>query len=99
MHFLVSRSAPRPQVSIQERQERLTQNVAAEPLALFDVAPAFPLARPRLIQGRKTSTRPLQTVLKRFFDLAIAIPSLIVLAPIMALIAVLIRLDSRGPAL
>lgn len=34
---------------------------------------------------------------KRAFDLAIAIPSLIVLAPVFAVIAIMIRRDSKGP--
>lgn len=34
---------------------------------------------------------------KRLFDLAVTIPALIVLAPVFVLIAVLIKLDSRGP--
>jgi exopolysaccharide biosynthesis polyprenyl glycosylphosphotransferase len=86
-------------VSIQERQERFSQNAAAKPVAFFDSAPTFPLARPRLVQDRKTASSRLQTTLKRFFDLTIAIPALLAVGPIMALIALLIRLDSRGPAL
>lgn len=34
---------------------------------------------------------------KRLFDLAIAIPALIALAPLMIVVAILIKLDSRGP--
>ena len=36
---------------------------------------------------------------KRLLDLAIAVPALIVLAPLLAFLALLIRLDSPGPAL
>lgn len=38
-----------------------------------------------------------RTVGKRFLDLAIATPILILVAPLLAIVAVLIRLDSRGP--
>ncbi len=36
---------------------------------------------------------------KRFLDLLIAIPALLLLAPVLVLIGVLVRLDSEGPAL
>lgn len=48
------------------------------------------------------ATGPLNAVdriIKRLFDLAIAVPALIVLAPIMVMIAVLIKVDSPGPVL
>src|SRR5262245_43553568 len=37
--------------------------------------------------------------LKRYLDLCLAAPALFVLSPRLALIAIVIRLDSRGPAL
>jgi lipopolysaccharide/colanic/teichoic acid biosynthesis glycosyltransferase len=37
--------------------------------------------------------------LKRFVDIVIALPALILLAPVIALIALIIRLESRGPSL
>lgn len=36
---------------------------------------------------------------KRLFDLAIAVPALLLLAPLMIMTAILIKLDSRGPVL
>jgi len=36
---------------------------------------------------------------KRLLDLIVAVPALIVLAPLFALVALLVRLDSKGPAL
>lgn len=43
--------------------------------------------------------RPLYEVMKRFIDLVIAAVALVLFSPLMALIAVLVRLDSSGPAL
>jgi len=46
------------------------------------------------------SRGPLQTherVLKRLMDLCLSFPSLILLAPLMALVAILIKMDSPGP--
>ena len=42
---------------------------------------------------------PLQAVLKRTLDLAIAIPLLVLCAPLVAVLALLIALDSGGPVL
>ena len=42
---------------------------------------------------------PLFRAAKRTMDLAIGLPALILIAPVMALIALLIRLDSPGPAI
>jgi lipopolysaccharide/colanic/teichoic acid biosynthesis glycosyltransferase len=42
---------------------------------------------------------PKRIFLKRAFDLALAVPALVVLSPVLAAIAILIRLDSRGPAI
>jgi len=36
---------------------------------------------------------------KRFIDLAVAVPALIVLAPLLAVLALMVRLDSKGPVL
>lgn len=42
---------------------------------------------------------PLQRLVKRIFDLTIAVPGLIVALPVMGLVAITIRLDSAGPVL
>jgi lipopolysaccharide/colanic/teichoic acid biosynthesis glycosyltransferase len=44
-------------------------------------------------------TSPLEDAVKRALDLAVAIPTLIVLAPLMLVVAAAIRLDSPGPVL
>jgi exopolysaccharide biosynthesis polyprenyl glycosylphosphotransferase len=68
------------------------------------VANVFVLTEARLGSVRPTETfelshKPAQQVLKRAFDLAIALPLFALLAPLMAVIAILIRLDSEGPVL
>jgi exopolysaccharide biosynthesis polyprenyl glycosylphosphotransferase len=50
-----------------------------------------------LISVRTARIQGLDAVLKRLLDIAVALPGLIVLAPIFAVIAVAIKLDSRGP--
>lgn len=40
-----------------------------------------------------------ERILKRLLDLAIAVPTLIFLAPLLLLVALLVKLDSRGPVL
>lgn len=47
------------------------------------------------VQRRPLS--PVEQGIKRFFDLAVAIPALVLLSPVFAAIAVLIKLESRGP--
>ncbi len=49
-----------------------------------------------LREGRLT---PLGSFVKRSMDLALAIPTFVLISPVMALICVLIKLDSRGPAM
>ena len=45
-----------------------------------------------------TAEHRVQTALKRLVDLAVVIPVLTLLSPVFALIALLIKLDSTGPA-
>jgi exopolysaccharide biosynthesis polyprenyl glycosylphosphotransferase len=59
-------------------------------------------ARPVIAHPTETfdlSHNTFQQLLKRGFDLAIALPLFVLLAPLMLAIAVVIRLDSAGPAL
>lgn len=54
-------------------------------------------ARPRLVLVPQTGAHPAaRSRAKRALDLLVAIPALLMLAPLMAVIAVLIALDSRG---
>ncbi|MGD0143372.1 MAG: exopolysaccharide biosynthesis polyprenyl glycosylphosphotransferase [Rhizomicrobium sp.] len=65
-------------------------------LNLADARAVIP-ARPAEISG--FSRNPTRQFLKRVFDLSIALPLFVLLAPFMAAIAILIRLDSEGPVL
>jgi exopolysaccharide biosynthesis polyprenyl glycosylphosphotransferase len=67
----------------------------ANVLTLTETRPA--IARPT--ETFDLSRNPLQQALKRACDLAIALPLFVLLAPAMLAIAILIRLDSAGPAL
>jgi lipopolysaccharide/colanic/teichoic acid biosynthesis glycosyltransferase len=51
----------------------------------------------RVIFSHEFATAPLQPVFARVLSLLVAVLGLIVLAPVMALIALAIKLDSRGP--
>lgn len=54
-------------------------------------------ARPSYAYGRPLDERPIALVAKRVVDVVLASIALIVLLPVMALIALAIRLDSPGP--
>jgi len=64
--------------------------ILAEPFAL---APA-PARKQAIARPRHT-----HTALKRLLDLALAVPMFVVLSPLLLAVAVLIKLDSKGPAL
>jgi exopolysaccharide biosynthesis polyprenyl glycosylphosphotransferase len=89
-------------VSIQESTAESV--VAADDAPAVDsLAGAFTVADLRPAAANLNDARPLDDVLyvsfKRTLDLAIAIPALIVLSPLLLLIAAAIRLDSSGPVL
>jgi lipopolysaccharide/colanic/teichoic acid biosynthesis glycosyltransferase len=67
---------------------RSAQPAASEPVAALDRATA-----------RALSCKPGESVMRRAGDVLIAGLCLLLTGPLMALVAVLVRLDSRGPAL
>ncbi|PYN32093.1 MAG: polyprenyl glycosylphosphotransferase [Candidatus Rokuibacteriota bacterium] len=69
-----------------ETYERLTGKVALESLSPSSV-----------IFSRDFQQSRLQVVLARALSLVVSVTGLIVLAPVLALVALLIKLDSRGP--
>ena len=72
-----------------------SDHAAGNAFVLADARPA--ITRPTDTFG--LASNPLQQMLKRAVDLAIALPLFVLLAPLMVAIAILIRLDSAGPAL
>lgn len=73
-------------MSIQKKITEIEAHAVEVPVARY-IDVAKPAARPRA--GRAG--------VKRALDLAIAVPALVVLAPVLLTIAILIKLDSRGP--
>ena len=72
------------------------------PGTVLDRFPEMSVARVGRLSGINIGRRPLnlaEIVLKRVFDLAAASVALVLLAPLFAVLAVLIKLDSPGPAL
>ncbi len=88
-------------------QEQFAQDLtAARPgadvlwVASNDIAAAFRLSPDTLFRApANNNTRPLrlQPAVKRVLDLAIALPLLILCAPLLALLAAIVRLDAGGP--
>jgi exopolysaccharide biosynthesis polyprenyl glycosylphosphotransferase len=78
-------------VSIQEQFAEVggTLPILTESFGLAPLAHKQPLRGPRRTQA----------VLKRLLDLTIAVPMLVVLSPLLLAVALLIKLDSNGPAM
>lgn len=73
-------------MSIQEKFGEVNANALGVP------------ARPRLVLAPRTGVHPaVRSRAKRALDLFVAVPALILLAPLMLTIAATIALDSRGP--
>jgi putative colanic acid biosynthesis UDP-glucose lipid carrier transferase len=91
---------PGPVVS---QREQLARDVAAEPATTsYDIAAALHLApasewrAPANANERRSALGP---AAKRVLDLAIALSLLVLLAPLLGALALIVRLDSTGPAL
>ena len=80
--------------------DQATQPVTERELASVVGRPAYAPARPLrgLVFTELTSpTTRGELFVKRALDLAVAVPALVVLLPLMFVIAVAVKLDSRGP--
>jgi Undecaprenyl-phosphate glucose phosphotransferase len=73
---------------------RLVPEASAEPYLHL---PTRNLGRLRAVEIQRAPLSPAQRALKRLIDLCIAIPCLFVAAPTLLLIALAVRLDSKGP--
>jgi putative colanic acid biosynthesis UDP-glucose lipid carrier transferase len=76
-------------------QEQFAQARDALPI----LTDSFGLARPLSVTRPAKRTRPLYAAAKRVLDLLIAVPALLFVAPLLLIVALLIRRDSRGPAM
>jgi exopolysaccharide biosynthesis polyprenyl glycosylphosphotransferase len=94
--------AHRKMVSLVADLEKLPVDVKVVP-DLFDLAlhraSIDHLGGIPLVGLRDSALDGFQRIAKRVFDLAIAIPLIILLSPLMLLVAILIKLDSRGPVI
>ncbi|HEY0282423.1 MAG TPA: sugar transferase, partial [Rhizomicrobium sp.] len=89
-------------MSIQENSADMVSGARAIGRMLGDVPPSVELllagSERRFVAANNNTSWALNSS-KRLLDLSIAIPALILLTPLLALLALLIRLDSPGPAL
>jgi putative colanic acid biosynthesis UDP-glucose lipid carrier transferase len=67
--------------------------------ALPILTESFGLARAGSRAQHATTPRHAQVILKRVLDLAVAVPMLILLAPLLIVVALFVKLDSAGPAM
>jgi len=100
-------------IALQHQERRSVANLVAELQAypvrikvvpdFFDLA--FPQARVGIFAGipmiglREPAIDALHRFFKRLFDLVIAVPAVVILSPLMAIIAAAIRLESEGPVI
>ncbi|HTW35605.1 MAG TPA: exopolysaccharide biosynthesis polyprenyl glycosylphosphotransferase [Rhizomicrobium sp.] len=74
----------------------LTASISAERSTVARI-PALPRLGGRQARGKNLRRRLSDRPAKRVFDLTVAAMLIVLLAPVMAAIALLVRLDSRGP--
>jgi len=94
--------------SAYEKANKLVGELHALPVRIWVIPDYFALALNRavilefaglpMIDLRAPAINDYQRLGKRIFDLAIAVPAVILLSPFFLIISIWIRLDSRGPA-
>jgi len=57
------------------------------------------LARPNHVAAQASAVRPMYALAKRVLDVTIAFLALVLFSPLLAIIAIAIKLDSRGPVI
>jgi len=68
-------------------------------LASNDIANAFRVTPDSVFAPANIDARPAGLALKRVLDLAIAVPALLLLAPLLLVLALIVRIDAGGPVL
>ena len=114
LRFLIASKVHRPAVILlqipdqaEELRHRLPQLVEGLPALVLRAVPAEALTVPAttMLLGQRLAVvapgplRPWQHACKRLLDLAITLPALLLLAPLLLGIGIAIRLESTGPAL
>jgi putative colanic acid biosynthesis UDP-glucose lipid carrier transferase len=94
MHAFFGGKPLRARVSVQEQfaEARDSLPILTEQFALVS-------GRSATRRRSKNGLRPLQAAMKRALDLLIAVPMLAVLMPLLIAVAIVIKFDSRGPAM
>ncbi|MDW8215869.1 MAG: sugar transferase, partial [Roseiflexaceae bacterium] len=90
-----------------DRVVELSLQLLGEPVMLHMVPTALDLAFARtpvdsvggipLVSLRESALTPSQRIIKRLFDIVVSLALIVILAPVMLLIALLIKLESPGP--
>ncbi|WP_322511287.1 sugar transferase [Chloroflexus sp.] len=90
-----------------DRVVELSLQLLGEPVMLHTVPTALDLAFARtpvdsvggipLVSLRESALTPSQRIIKRLFDIVVSLALIVILAPVMLLIALLIKLESPGP--
>lgn len=77
----------------------LHNDTAYKPASGRGIASAAPNARGAIASRRQRHNTRMQLIAKRVLDIGVSLTALVTLLPLMAVVALLIRLDSPGPAL
>jgi lipopolysaccharide/colanic/teichoic acid biosynthesis glycosyltransferase len=92
-----SRTEASPMASFDDGGLAITRTAVAEPAPMPARSAALPL-RPALATRRRDRRARVDAAVKRGIDIGISLLALALLAPLIAIVALIVCLDSRGPA-